>query len=267
MKLLNKILKKIDNEFENYHEIINWGLPVLFCIEKKHNVNIGFVNRYRPTRGEISFILTKTYYSEIRKCIENNSSVSGLFKGDIVSYTYNKGKIGSKIVSECEFDKYLPSEELSVQEVPNNINLVELLVNLQIKEEGEQIEGGMLHEVPYFEYHVESQDEVKYDLSQGISNQSFYNNEILRQEQFSVSYLKELENKINSLIESCVKIDTVYPSKIDPFYYMKEFVFIEECKQEKYKQEKYKQDLTFKHYVNSSFESQTSNQINDEIVV
>ena len=117
----------------------------------------------------------------------------------------------------------------------------------------------------YFEYHVESQDEV--DLSQGISNQSFYNNEILRQEQFSVSNLKELENKINRLIESCVKIDTVYPSKIDPFYYMKEFVFIEECKQEEYKQEEYKQDLTFKRYDNSSFESQTSNQINYEIVV
>lgn len=188
-----------------------------------------------------------------------------MFKGDIVSYTYSKGKIGSKTVSECEFDNYLPSEELSVQEVPNDINLVELLVKLQIKEVGEQIEGGLLHEVPYFEYHVESQDEV--DLSQGISNQSFYNNEILRQEQFSVSNLKELENKINRLIESCVKIDTVYPSKIDPFYYMKEFVFIEECKQEEYKQEEYKQDLTFKRYDNSSFESQTSNQINYEIVV
>ncbi|WP_455439329.1 hypothetical protein [Streptococcus salivarius] len=267
MKLLNKILKKIDNEFENYHEIINWGLPVLFCIEKKHNVNIGFVNRYRPTRGEISFILTKTYYSEIRKCIENNSNVRGLFKGDIVSYTYSKGKIGSKIVSECEFDKYLPSEELLVQEVPNDINLVELLVKLQIKEKGEQIEGGMLHEVPYFEYHVESQDEVKYDLSQGISNQSFYNNEILRQEQFSVSYLKELENKIKRLIESCVKNDTVYPSRIGLLYDMKEFVFKEEYKQEEYKQEEYKQDLTFKRYDNSSFESQTSNQINYEIVV
>ncbi|HEL2473863.1 TPA: hypothetical protein TZY76_000159 [Streptococcus suis] len=139
MKLMEKILKKFDKKFDNYHEIINFGFPVLFCVEQNKDVKIGFVNEFKPTRGRISFILTKSNYNKIEDYIEENSSIRELFNKEILSYIYDKGKTKIISVDESGFDNYLPSEELSVQETFNDIDVLELIKNLRTIKTKEQI--------------------------------------------------------------------------------------------------------------------------------
>ena len=88
MKLMNKILKKINENFDNYFEIINFSFPVLFCVELAGRVQIGFVNSYKPNKGEVSFILANSEYNRIITCIECDTNVRDLFQGDIYKYTY-----------------------------------------------------------------------------------------------------------------------------------------------------------------------------------
>lgn len=130
MKLMNKILKKINENFDNYFEIINFSFPVLFCVELEGKVQIGFVNVYQPAKGKISFILANSEYNQIINCIENDTNVIDLFKGDIYKYTYNKGEKNQNMINKSDIDQYLPSEELTVQGAFNYINIYELLEEL-----------------------------------------------------------------------------------------------------------------------------------------
>ena len=135
MKLINKILNKFNDKFDNYFEIINFNFPVLFCVEMNGNVKIGFINLYRPTRGEISFILAESNYTEIINTINESESVRKLFNSEIISYKYNKGHLDCVMVDSDDVDNYLPSNELVVQEVFNAINVQELLRTLEKQNE------------------------------------------------------------------------------------------------------------------------------------
>ena len=131
MKLMNKILKKINENFDNYFEIINFSFPVLFCVELAGRVQIGFVNSYKPNKGEVSFILANSEYNRIITCIECDTNVRDLFQGDIYKYTYDKGKKNQSMLDINDLDQYLPSEELTVQGTFNYIDINELLEELR----------------------------------------------------------------------------------------------------------------------------------------
>lgn len=131
MKLMNKILKKINENFDNYFEIINFSFPVLFCVELAGRVQIGFVNSYKPNKGEVSFILANSEYNRIINCIECDTNVRDLFQGDIYKYTYDKGEKNQSMININDLDQYLPSEELTVQGAFNYIDINELLEELR----------------------------------------------------------------------------------------------------------------------------------------
>ena len=131
MKLMNKILKKINENFDNYFEIINFSFPVLFCVELAGRVQIGFVNSYKPNKGEVSFILANSEYNRIITCIECDTNVRDLFQGDIYKYTYDKGEKNQSMININDLDQYLPSEELTVQGAFNYIAINELLEELR----------------------------------------------------------------------------------------------------------------------------------------
>ena len=130
MKLMNKILKKINENFDNYFEIINFSFPVLFCVELAGRVQIGFVNSYKPNKGEVSFILANSGYNRIITCIKCDTNVRDLFQGDIYKYTYDKGEKNQSTININDLDQYLPSEELTVQGAFNYIDINELLEEL-----------------------------------------------------------------------------------------------------------------------------------------
>lgn len=131
MKLMNKILKKINENFDNYFEIINFSFPVLFCVELEGRTKIGFVNVYQPAKGKISFILANSEYNQIINCIENDTNVIDLFKGDIYKYIYDKGEKNQSMIDSNDINQFLPSEELTVQGAFNYIDIYELLQKLQ----------------------------------------------------------------------------------------------------------------------------------------
>lgn len=131
MKLLNKILKKINESFDNYFEIINFSFPVLFCVELAGRLQIGFVNSYKPNKGEVSFILTNSEYNRIIACIEGDTNVRDLFQGDIYKYTYDKGEKNQSMMDTNDLEQYLPSEVLTVQGAFNDIDINELLEELR----------------------------------------------------------------------------------------------------------------------------------------
>ena len=131
MKLMNKIINRINDKFDKYFEIINFSFPVLFCVELEGQVKIGFVNDYKPSVGKFSFILANSEYDEIINCIENDTPVINLFKGKIYKYTYNKREIDQFIINTSDINQYLPSEELTVQGAFNCTNIRDLLVELK----------------------------------------------------------------------------------------------------------------------------------------
>lgn len=131
MKLMNKIINRINNKFDKYFEIINFSFPVLFCVELEGQVKIGFVNDYKPNVGKFSFILANSEYDEIINCIENDTPVIDLFKGEIYKYTYNKREIEQYIINTSDINQYLPSDELTVQGAFNCTNIRDLLVELK----------------------------------------------------------------------------------------------------------------------------------------
>ncbi|MFS9187697.1 hypothetical protein [Streptococcus infantis] len=143
MKLLNKILKKFNENFDNYFEIINFSFPVLFCVELAGRVQIGFVNSYKPNKGEVSFILANSEYNRIITCIECDTNVRDLFQGDIYKYTYDKGEKNRSMINISDLDQYLPSEELTVQGAFNYIDINELLEELR----NEQQRGCLYKEI------------------------------------------------------------------------------------------------------------------------
>lgn len=128
---MNKIIDRINDKFDKYFEIINFSFPVLFCVELEGQVKIGFVNDYKPTVGKFSFILANSEYSKIINCIENDTNVISLFEGEIYKYTYDKGETNQYIINKSDQNQYLPSEELTVQEAFNCVNIYGLLKKLQ----------------------------------------------------------------------------------------------------------------------------------------
>lgn len=128
---MNKIIDRINGKFDKYFEIINFSFPVLFCVELEGQVKIGFVNDYKPTVGKFSFILANSEYSKIINCIENDTNVISLFEGEIYKYTYDKGETNQYIINKSDQNQYLPSEELTVQEAFNCVNIYGLLEKLQ----------------------------------------------------------------------------------------------------------------------------------------
>lgn len=131
MKLMKKILNRINDKFDKYFEIINFSFPVLFCVELEGQVKIGFVNDYKPIVGEFSFILANSEYNKIINYIENDTPVIDLFKGEIYKYTYKKGKTTRNKINTNDLDQYLPSKELTVQGAFNCTNIRDLLVELK----------------------------------------------------------------------------------------------------------------------------------------
>ena len=128
---MNKIINRINDKFDKYFEIINFSFPVLFCVELEGQVKIGFVNDYKPNMGKFSFVLANSEYDEIINCIENDTPVIDLFKGNIYKYTYNKREIYHYIISTSDIKQYLPSEELTVQGAFNCTNICDLLIELK----------------------------------------------------------------------------------------------------------------------------------------
>lgn len=130
-KIINRINDKFDDKFDKYLEIINFSFPVLFCVELEGQVKIGFVNDYKPNMGKFSFVLANSEYDEIINCIENDTPVIDLFKGEIYKYTYNKREIDQCLIDIRDLNQYLPSEELTVQGAFNCTNICDLLVELK----------------------------------------------------------------------------------------------------------------------------------------
>lgn len=92
MAIIPKILQKINPSYRNYQLLIEHTIPILFTIDKNTDTFIGFVNVYRPGRGQIAITLSKTTKEAIQNLNQTNRKLNPLFLNG-VHYNYNKGII------------------------------------------------------------------------------------------------------------------------------------------------------------------------------
>lgn len=92
MAIIPKILQKINPSYRNYQLLIEHTIPILFTIDKNTDTFIGFVNVYRPGRGQLAITLSKTTKDTIQNLNQTNGKLNPLFLNS-VHYNYNKGII------------------------------------------------------------------------------------------------------------------------------------------------------------------------------
>lgn len=118
MSLILKILQKIDPAYQNYQPLIEHAIPVLFTINKDADTLIGFVNVYRPTKGQIAITLSKTTTDTIQKLIQTNGKLNPLFPNG-VHYHYDKGIITKIPLDDTTKDNYIPHKNVRFDDFPN----------------------------------------------------------------------------------------------------------------------------------------------------
>ena len=120
MSIIPKILQKIDSSYQNYHPLIEHDLPVVFTIDKGADTFIGFVNVYRPGRGQIAITLSKTTKETIQNLNQTNGKLNPLFLNG-VHYNYNKGIITETPLDNTLRDNYTPHKDVRFNDFPNKI--------------------------------------------------------------------------------------------------------------------------------------------------
>lgn len=120
MAVIPKILQKINPSYQNYQPLIEHNIPVLFTIDKNADTFIGFVNVYRPGRGQLAITLSKTTNDAIQKLIQKNEKINPLFLNG-VHYHYNKGVITKTPLNNTTRDIYAPHKDVRFNDFPNTI--------------------------------------------------------------------------------------------------------------------------------------------------
>lgn len=120
MTIIPKILQKIDSSYQNYQPLIEHTIPILFTIDKNTDTFIGFVNVYRPDRGQIAITLSKTTKEAIQKLIQTNGKLNPLFLNG-VHYHYDKGIITKTQLTNAIRDNYIPHKDVRFNDFPNKI--------------------------------------------------------------------------------------------------------------------------------------------------
>lgn len=120
MIIIPKILQKIDPAYRNYQPLIEHAIPVLFTIDKGADTFIGFVNVYRPGRGQIAVTLSKTTKEAIQNLNQTNGKLNPLFLNG-VHYNYNKGIITETPLDNTLRDNYTPRKDVRFNDFPNKI--------------------------------------------------------------------------------------------------------------------------------------------------
>lgn len=120
MAIIPKILQKIDPAYQNYQPLIEHDSPVLFTINKDTNTFIGFVNVYRPGRGQLTITLSKTTKEAIQNLVQTNGKLNPLFLNS-VHYSYNKGIITETPLDSTLRDNYTPHKDVRFNDFPNKI--------------------------------------------------------------------------------------------------------------------------------------------------
>ena len=120
MSIIPKILQKIDSSYQNYRPLIEHDLPVVFTIDKGADTFIGFVNVYRPGRGQIAITLSKTTKETIQNLNQTNGKLNPLFLNG-VHYNYNKGIITETPLDDTLRDNYTPHKDVRFNDFPNKI--------------------------------------------------------------------------------------------------------------------------------------------------
>ena len=120
MSIIPKILQKIDSSYQNYQPLIEHDLPVVFTIDKGADTFIGFVNVYRPGRGQIAITLSKTTKEAIQNLNQTNEKLNPLFLNG-VHYNYNQGMIPETPLDDTLRDNYTPHKDVRFNDFPNKI--------------------------------------------------------------------------------------------------------------------------------------------------
>lgn len=120
MTIIPKILQKIDPSYQNYHPLIEHAMPIVFTIDKGKNTFIGFVNIYRPTKGQLAITLSKTTKDTIQNLVQTNGKLNPLFLNS-VHYSYNKGVITKTLLNNTTRDNYTPHKDIRFNDFPNKI--------------------------------------------------------------------------------------------------------------------------------------------------
>lgn len=118
MPLIPKILQKINPTYQNYRPLIEHDLPVVFTVNKDTETFIGFVNIYRPGRGQIAVTLSKTTNSAVQKLIQTNGKLNPLFLNGI-HYSYDKGIVTKTPLTNATRDNYIPHKDVHFDDFPN----------------------------------------------------------------------------------------------------------------------------------------------------
>lgn len=118
--IIPKILQKIDSSYQNYQPLIEHTIPILFTIDKNTDTFIGFVNVYRPGRGQIAITLSKTTKEAIQNLNQTNRKLNPLFLNS-VHYNYNKGIITETPLDDTLQDNYTPHKDVYFNDFPNKI--------------------------------------------------------------------------------------------------------------------------------------------------
>lgn len=120
MSIIPKILQKINPSYQNYQPLIEHDIPVLFTIDKGADTFIGFVNVYRPAKGQLAITLSKTSKNTIQNLIQTNGKLNPLFLNS-VHYSYNKGIITKTPLDDTLQDNYTPHKDVRFNDFPNKI--------------------------------------------------------------------------------------------------------------------------------------------------
>lgn len=120
MTIIPKVLQKIDPAYRNYQPLIEHTIPILFTIDKNADTFIGFVNIYRPTKGQLAITLSKTTNDAIQNLIQTNEKINPLFLNGI-HYHYNKGIITETLFDDTLRDNYTPHKDVYFNDFPNKL--------------------------------------------------------------------------------------------------------------------------------------------------
>lgn len=120
MTIIPKVLQKIDPAYRNYQPLIEHDLPVVFTIDKGADTFIGFVNVYRPGRGQLTITLSKKTKDTIQNLVQTNRKISSLFING-THYHYDKGVITKTPLDNTTRDIYTPHKDVRFNDFPNKI--------------------------------------------------------------------------------------------------------------------------------------------------
>ena len=118
MAIILKILQKNDPAYQNYRPLIEHTIPVVFTVDKDTDTFIGFVNVYRPTKGQLAVTLSKTSKDAIQKLIQANEKLNPLFLNNI-HYHYDKGIITETPLDDTLRNNYTPHKDVRFNDFPN----------------------------------------------------------------------------------------------------------------------------------------------------